>query len=77
MSIHEQTVSFDVVVIGGGFAGVCAAIAAAREGVRVALVQNRFGGEGLYLLDEPEAALSHCGRQLPLLQEESPGDRNH
>ena len=24
----------------------------------LALVQNRFGGEGLYLLDEPEAALS-------------------
>ena len=24
----------------------------------MALVQNRFGGEGLYLLDEPEAALS-------------------
>ena len=48
MSIHEQAVSFDVVVIGGGFAGVCAAIAAAREGVRVALVQNRsvFGGTG-------------------------------
>ena len=24
----------------------------------LALVENRFGGEGLYLLDEPEAALS-------------------
>ena len=48
MSIHEQTERFDVVVIGGGFAGVCAAIAAAREGVQVALVQNRsvFGGTG-------------------------------
>ena len=68
MSIHEQAVSFDVVVIGGGFAGVCAAIAAAREGVRVALVQNRFGGHGLYLLDEPEAALSPT-RQLTLLGE--------
>ena len=48
MSIHEQAERFDVVVIGGGFAGVCAAIAAAREGVQVALVQNRsvFGGTG-------------------------------
>lgn len=48
MSIHEQAQRFDVVVIGGGFAGVCAAIAAAREGVQVALVQNRsvFGGTG-------------------------------
>ena len=34
----------------------------------LALVQNRFGGEGLYLLDEPEAALSPS-RQLTLLGE--------
>ena len=48
MAIHEQTASFDVVVVGGGFSGVCAAIAAAREGAKVALVQNRpvFGGSG-------------------------------
>lgn len=32
----------------------------------LALVQNRFGGKGLYLLDEPEAALSPS-RQLTLL----------
>ena len=32
----------------------------------LALVQNRFGGRGLYLLDEPEAALSPA-RQLTLL----------
>ncbi|QOR71438.1 FAD-dependent oxidoreductase [Ruania alkalisoli] len=31
----------DVAVIGGGLAGVCAAIAAARQGADVALVQNR------------------------------------
>ena len=34
----------------------------------LSLVQNRFGGEGLYLLDEPEAALSPT-RQLTLLGE--------
>lgn len=34
----------------------------------LALIQNRFGGEGLYLLDEPEAALSPT-RQLTLLGE--------
>ncbi len=34
----------------------------------LALVQNRFGGEGLYLLDEPEAALSPS-RLLTLLAE--------
>ena len=32
----------------------------------LSLVQNRFGGEGLYLLDEPEAALSPS-RQLTLM----------
>ena len=48
MAIHEKSASFDVVVAGGGFAGVCAAIAAAREGAQVAIVQNRpvFGGSG-------------------------------
>lgn len=34
----------------------------------MALVQNRFGGDGLYLLDEPEAALSPS-RLLTLLAE--------
>lgn len=34
----------------------------------LALVQNRFGGEGLYILDEPEAALSPT-RLLTLLAE--------
>ena len=32
---------FDLVVVGGGMAGTCAAIAAARNGVKVALIQNR------------------------------------
>ena len=48
MAINQKEACFDVVVIGGGFSGVCAAIAAAREGVKVAIVQNRpvFGGTG-------------------------------
>jgi hypothetical protein len=32
---------FDLVVVGGGIAGACAAISAARLGVQVALIQNR------------------------------------
>uniref|UniRef100_UPI0035931DF8 FAD-dependent oxidoreductase n=1 Tax=Persicitalea sp. TaxID=3100273 RepID=UPI0035931DF8 len=32
---------FDFVVVGGGMAGTCSAISAARKGVKVALVQNR------------------------------------
>ncbi len=39
---------FDLVFIGGGYAGTCGAIAAARMGLNVALVQNRgvLGGNG-------------------------------
>ena len=33
--------SFDFVVVGGGMAGTCAAISAARHGVKVVLIQNR------------------------------------
>ncbi|MBK8504715.1 MAG: FAD-dependent oxidoreductase [Saprospiraceae bacterium] len=32
---------FDLVVIGGGMAGTCTALSAARQGLKVALVQNR------------------------------------
>ena len=32
----------------------------------MALVKNRFGGDGIYLLDEPEAALSPS-RQMTLM----------
>ena len=40
--------SFDLVVIGGGLAGTATAIAAARQGITVALVQDRpvLGGNG-------------------------------
>ncbi|MBI5385653.1 MAG: FAD-dependent oxidoreductase [Verrucomicrobia bacterium] len=40
--------SFDLVVVGGGYAGMCAALSAARMGCKVALIQDRpvFGGNG-------------------------------
>ncbi len=37
----SQTVSVDLVVCGGGVAGICTALSAARSGVKVALVQDR------------------------------------
>ena len=37
----EASRSFDFVVVGGGLPGCCAAVAAARRGLRVALVQDR------------------------------------
>jgi len=44
----EDGGSFDLVVVGGGIAGTAAAISAARNGLRVALVQDRpvLGGNG-------------------------------
>ena len=37
----SDTVSFDLVIAGGGIAGICAAVSAARNGCRVALVNDR------------------------------------
>ncbi|GJM78393.1 hypothetical protein HMSSN139_08890 [Paenibacillus sp. HMSSN-139] len=39
--MRNETVHSDITVVGGGLAGVCAAVAAARLGRKVALVQNR------------------------------------
>lgn len=39
--MRNETAVSDITVIGGGLAGVCAAVAAARLGQKVALVQNR------------------------------------
>ncbi len=66
--------AFDVVVVGGGIAGTCAAIAAARNGVRVALVHERsmLGGNSssevrLY----PEVSTNHniWSKELGILEE--------
>jgi hypothetical protein len=44
----EEAGEFDLVVCGGGYAGIGAAISAARMGCKVALIQNRpvLGGNG-------------------------------
>lgn len=46
---------YDVAVIGGGFAGVCAAIAAARQGAKVLIVEkgNSLGGAAVNCLVMP------------------------
>jgi len=50
--------SYDVAVVGGGIAGVAAAIAAVRQGVNVVLIERTFGLGGL-------ATLGHVIKYLP------------
>lgn len=38
---RKKTANYDVVVIGGGAAGICAAVASARNGSKTVLIQNR------------------------------------
>jgi len=58
------TLNSDLIIVGGGMAGTCAAITAARSGIKVVLVQDRpvLGGNGssevrLWVL----GATSHMG----------------
>lgn len=38
---HPSNLSYDFAVVGGGYAGMCAAVAAARRGVKTILIQDR------------------------------------
>ncbi len=57
-----QKMSTEVVVVGGGMAGVCAAIAAARNGAKVILIHNRsrLGGNS-----SSEIRMHICGANNP------------
>jgi glycine/D-amino acid oxidase-like deaminating enzyme len=62
--LHQRTLAADLVVVGGGLSGTCAAITAARAGSKVILVQDRpvLGGNAssevrLWIL----GATSHMG----------------
>ena len=63
-SLTQKELQYDLVVVGGGMAGVCCAITAARQGIKVALIQDRpvLGGNAssevrLWVL----GATSHMG----------------
>lgn len=63
-NLLQKTISSDLLVVGGGLSGVCCAITAAREGIKVTLVQDRpvLGGNSssevrLWIL----GATSHLG----------------
>ena len=38
---RKRIAAFDVAVVGGGMAGICAAVAAARNGAKTVLIQDR------------------------------------
>ncbi|WMC92367.1 FAD-dependent oxidoreductase [Kineothrix sp. MB12-C1] len=60
--------SFDFVVVGGGMSGVCAAIAAARKGVRTALIHDRpvLGGNA-----SSEIRMHICGADNHMEREDA------
>src|SRR5882757_2217238 len=60
--LYYQDHEFDVCVIGGGMAGLCAAIASARNGAKTAIIQDRpvFGGNA-----SSEVRMWICGAHGP------------
>lgn len=55
---------YDAIVMGGGLAGVCAAIALSREGMKTALIQDRpvLGGNSSAEIGVPLGSADHRGR---------------
>ena len=67
--------NFEFVVVGGGLAGICAAVTAARQGVRTALVQDRpvLGGNASTEIRVPPVGATQCNfaysRETGLIEE--------
>ncbi|HDH07156.1 MAG TPA: FAD-dependent oxidoreductase [Thermoproteales archaeon] len=74
MSLPLESKKYDVVVIGGGLAGICAAIAAARHGVKTALIEARpvLGGNSSSLIrvnPGGAAAFNPWARETGIIEE--------
>jgi hypothetical protein len=72
--IHSVEETYDVVVCGGGLAGFCAAVAAARQGARVCLVHDRpvlGGNSSSEIRVPPQGAASYhaYGRETGIIHE--------
>lgn len=81
-----EQLRFDLVVVGGGLAGLCAALAAARHGARVALVQERpvLGGTSSseirvvpYGCSHNSAWANETGLMHDLVLEDRAGNHEH
>jgi len=62
---EAKTLDFDLVVVGGGYGGVCSAVQAARLGLKTALIQNRpvLGGNASSEINVgPGGASPHTSR---------------
>jgi hypothetical protein len=72
----QKKIEFDVVVVGGGIGGVCAAIAAARQGAKTALIQDRsvLGGNAsseirVHIGGAPQHGYHYDARETGILEE--------
>ena len=62
----------DLCVVGGGLSGMCAAISAAREGIKVVLIQDRpmFGGNcSSEIRMWVRGAKGECNRETGIISE--------
>ena len=62
MMVKTRELCADFVVVGGGMAGLCAAVAAARNGAKTVIIQDRpmFGGNA-----SSEIRMWICGAHGP------------
>lgn len=68
---RQETLNFDVAVIGGGMAGISAAVSAARNGAKTVVVQDRpvLGGNASSEMRVTVNQGSHKERELGIVEE--------
>lgn len=74
--MDSDFLNFDVIVVGGGMGGTCAALASARHGMKTALIQNRpvLGGNAssevrVHIGGAPEHGYRYDSRESGIIEE--------